>query len=70
MVAGQAVAQSVFKSTKQGPHETRIGAVAHLGLSKHGVFGSDGNMRKQRKPRAGAHGPAVDGADDRFGKLP
>ena len=44
VVTHETVAQSVFESRQQCPHKTRVGAVAHLGLRKDGVFRRDGDM--------------------------
>ena len=70
MVPHQAVAQRVLDPGQHGPEEARVGAVAHLGLGEDGLLRGDGDVGAQRQPRARAHGPAVDGADDRLVQLP
>src|SRR5689334_17628831 len=70
VITGETVAERVLIAAEQSPHEARIGAVADFGLSEHRVFRGERDMRVERKPGAGAHGPAVDRADDRFAELP
>ena len=67
MVADQAVAQGVFETGEQRPHERRVRAVTHFGLGEDRVFGGDGDVGVEGQPTAAAHGPAAHRADHRFG---
>ena len=44
MIADETIAERIFESRKQGPHKTRVGAVANLGLRKDGVVSGDRDM--------------------------
>ena len=69
MVAHKAVAQRILEACKQGPHEARIGAVTDFGLGEDRVLRGDGDVGVEGKPGTGAHGPAVDGPDNRLAKF-
>src|SRR6266545_4430361 len=70
MVAGEPVAQRVFVAAEESPHETRVRAVPHFGLREDGILRCERDVGEKRQPRAGAHGPTVDRANDWFAELP
>ena len=70
VVAREAVPEGVLEPGHQRPHEAGVGAVADLRLCKNGVLRCDGYVGVEGVPGAGAHCPAIDGADDRLAQLP
>src|SRR5439155_13071833 len=44
--------------------------MAHFGLREYGVLRCERDVGEKRQPRARAHGPAVDRANDWFAELP
>ena len=70
VVAREAVPEGVLEPGHQRPHEAGVGAVADLRLRKNGVLRCNGYVGVEGVPGAGAHCPAVDGADDRLAQLP
>ena len=70
MVSREAVAQRIFEARQESPHETCVGTVADLRLGEDGVLRGDRDVREESEPGAGAHGPTVDGADNRLAELP